>query len=86
MLHLLCPLVVCGECPESGSSGLGVATSKGQVDLRRESRVGRAEEGRIRTRSASKEKLEPEGYGIMWLKVMGSSEFKWLLSGPKYWA
>jgi len=27
MLHLLCPLVVCGECPESGSSGLGVATS-----------------------------------------------------------
>ena len=28
MLHLLCPLVVCGECLESGSSGLGVATSK----------------------------------------------------------
>jgi len=27
MLHLLCPLVVCGECPESGLSGLGVATS-----------------------------------------------------------
>ena len=28
MLHLLCPLVVCRECPESGSSGLGVATSR----------------------------------------------------------
>ena len=27
MLHLLSPLVVCGECPESGSSGLGAATS-----------------------------------------------------------
>jgi len=27
MLYLLCPLVVCGECLESGSSGLGVATS-----------------------------------------------------------
>jgi len=27
MLYLLCPLVVCGECPESGLSGLGVATS-----------------------------------------------------------
>jgi len=29
MLHLLSPLVVCGECPESGSSGLGVTPSTG---------------------------------------------------------
>ena len=34
MLHLLCPLVVCGECPESGSSGLGVATSIAQLTSR----------------------------------------------------
>ena len=34
MLHLLCPLVVCGECPESGSSGLGVATSIQHFDLK----------------------------------------------------
>jgi len=34
MLHLLYPLVVCGEYLESGSSGLGVATSSIWGDLR----------------------------------------------------
>ena len=39
MLYLLYPLVVCGECPESGSSGLGVATSTVYVELRSSSAI-----------------------------------------------
>jgi len=65
MLHLLCPLVVCGECPESGSSGLGVATS-----TRRGNGDGHGEGGKFH---AYVEEADEDGTEELFLNTNGES-------------